>query len=135
MPYGQQTLWPDHCVQGTPGAQFHPELETERAELVIRKGFRPGIDSYSAFVEADGKTTTGLAELLKARGAKRIFACGLATDFCVAHSALDARREGFATFVIEDACRAIDANNSLEQAWARMNAAEVWRVQSAEILG
>jgi len=88
------------------------------------------IDSYSAFVEADGKTTTGLAALLKARGVKRVFACGLATDFCVANSALDARREGFATFVIEDACRAIDANNSLSEAWARMNAAEVWRVQS-----
>ena len=93
------------------------------------------IDSYSAFVEADGKTTTGLSALLKARGVKRVFACGLATDFCVAHSALDARAEGFATFVIEDACRAIDANNSLSEAWAKMNAAEVWRIQSAEILG
>ena len=95
----------------------------------------PGIDSYSAFVEADGKTTTGLAALLRARGVRRVFACGLATDFCVAHSALDARREGFETFVIEDACRAIDADNSLERAWARMNAAGVRRVQSAELLG
>ena len=89
---------------------------------------------YSAFVEADGKTTTGLAALFKARGVKRVFACGLATDFCVVHSALDARREGFETFVIEDACRAIDANNSLSDAWARMNAAGIWRIQSAGIL-
>jgi nicotinamidase/pyrazinamidase len=133
--YGDQTLWPDHCVQGTPGAALHPSLAVDRAFLILRKGMHRDIDSYSAFVEADGKTTTGLAALLKARGAKRVFACGLATDFCVAHSALDARREGFETFVIEDACRAIDANNSLADAWARMNAAEVWRVQSAEILG
>ena len=133
--YGDQTLWPEHCVQGTPGAELHPELAVDLAFLILRKGMHPGIDSYSAFVEADGKTTTGLGALLKARGVKRVFACGLATDFCVAHSALDARREGFETFVIEDACRAIDANNSLTEAWARMNAAEVWRIQSGEILG
>jgi nicotinamidase/pyrazinamidase len=133
--YGDQTLWPEHCVQDTPGAALHPDLALDRAFLILRKGMHLGVDSYSAFVEADGKTTTGLAALLKARGVKRIFACGLATDFCVAHSALDARNAGFETFVIEDACRAIDANNSLEAAWARMNAAEVWRVQSAEILG
>jgi nicotinamidase/pyrazinamidase len=114
---------------------LHPDLAVDRAFLILRKGMHSAVDSYSAFVEADGKTTTGLAALLKARGVKRVFACGLATDFCVAHSALDARREGFETFVIEDACRAIDANNSLSEAWARMNAAEVWRVQSAEILG
>src|SRR6476646_756757 len=133
--YGDQTLWPEHCVQDTPGAALHPDLAVDRAFLILRKGMQSAVDSYSAFVEADGKTTTGLAALLKARGVKRIFACGLATDFCVAHSALDARREGFATYVIEDASRAIDANNSLEQAWARMNAAEVRRIQSAEILG
>jgi nicotinamidase/pyrazinamidase len=133
--YGDQTLWPEHCVQGTPGAAVHRDLAVDRAFLILRKGMHRDIDSYSAFVEADGKTTTGLTALLKARGVKRVFACGLATDFCVAHSALDARREGFETFVIEDACRAIDANNSLAEAWARMNAAEVWRVQSAEILG
>jgi len=133
--YGDQTLWPEHCVQGTPGAALHPGLVTDLAFLILRKGMHPGIDSYSAFVEADGKTTTGLAALLKARGIKRVFACGLATDFCVAHSALDARHEGFATFVIEDACRAIDANNSLSEASARMNAVEVSRVQSAEIRG
>jgi nicotinamidase/pyrazinamidase len=133
--YGDQTLWPEHCVQGTAGAAVHRDLAVDRAFLILRKGTHRDIDSYSAFVEADGKTTTGLTALLKARGVKRVFACGLATDFCVAHSALDARREGFETFVIEDACRAIDANNSLADAWARMNAAEVWRVQSAEILG
>ena len=133
--YGDQTLWPEHCVQGTPGAALHPHVAVDLAFLILRKGMHPGINSYSAFVEADGKTTTGLAALLKARGVKRVFSCGLATDFCVAHSALDARREGFETFVIQDACRAIDANNSLTEAWARMNSAEVWRIQSAEILG
>jgi nicotinamidase/pyrazinamidase len=135
LAYGDQTLSPDHCVQATAGAALHPDLAVGRAFLILRKGTHAGIDSYSAFVEADGKTTTGLAALLKARGVKRVFACGLATDFCVAHSALDARSEGFTTFVIEDACRAIDANDSLSDAWARMNAAEVWRVQSTEILG
>ena len=135
LEYGDQTLWCDHCVQGTPGAELHPELAVDLAFLILRKGMRPGIDSYSAFVEADGVTTTGLGALLKARGIKRVFACGLATDFCVAHSALDARREGFAALVIEDACRAIDANDSLSKAWARMNAAEVRRIQSAEVLG
>jgi len=133
--YGDQTLWPDHCVQGTAGAEVHPDLVLDKAFLVLRKGMHPGVDSYSAFVEADGKTTTGLAALLKARGVKRVFACGLATDYCVAYSALDARAAGFEAFVIEDACRAIDANNSLDAAWARMNAAEVWRIQSRELLG
>jgi nicotinamidase/pyrazinamidase len=134
LEFGDQTLWRDHCVQGTPGAELHPELAVDLAYLILRKGMHPGIDSYSAFVEADGKTTTGLAAMLKARGVKRVFACGLATDFCVAHSALDARAEGFGALVIEDACRAIDANDSLSEAWARMNAAEVWRIQSAEVL-
>jgi nicotinamidase/pyrazinamidase len=135
LPYGDQTLWPDHCVQGTAGAALHPDLAADQAFLILRKGAHPGIDSYSAFVEADGKTTTGLAALLKARGVKRVFACGLATDYCVAFSALDARAAGFETYVVEDACRAIDANDSLGAAWARMNAAEVWRIQSREILG
>ncbi len=134
LEFGDQTLWRDHCVQGTPGAELHPDLAVDFAYVILRKGMRPGIDSYSAFVEADGKTTTGLAAMLKARGVKRVFACGLATDFCVAHSALDARAEGFGALVIEDACRAIDANDSLSEAWARMNAAEVWRIQSAEVL-
>jgi nicotinamidase/pyrazinamidase len=135
LDYGDQTLWRDHCVQGTPGAELHPELAVDLAFLILRKGRHTGIDSYSAFVEADGKTTTGLAALLRARGTKRVFACGLATDFCVAHSVVDARREGFAAFVIEDACRAIDANDSLSEAWTRMNGAAVRRIQSEEILG
>ena len=121
LAYGEQTLWPDHCVQGTAGAELHPDLALETAFLILRKGMHPGVDSYSAFVEADGKTTTGLAALLKARGVKRVFACGLATDYCVAFSAFDARAAGFETFVIEDACRAIDANNSLDAAWARIS--------------
>ena len=132
--YGDQTLWPEHCVQGTPGAALHAELTIDHAFLILRKGLHPDIDSYSAFLEADGKTTTGLGAMLQARGVKRVFACGLATDFCVAHTALDARGEGFDAFVIEDACRAIDANNSLSEAWSRMNAADVWRIQSGEIL-
>jgi nicotinamidase/pyrazinamidase len=134
LDYGDQTLWPDHCVQGTAGAELHPDLALDWAFLILRKGMHRGVDSYSAFVEADGRTTTGLAAMLKARGIKRIFACGLATDYCVAFSALDARAAGFGAFVIEDACRAIDANHSLDAAWARMNAAEVWRIQSREIL-
>jgi nicotinamidase/pyrazinamidase len=134
LDYGDQTLWPDHCVQGTAGAALHPDLAIDAAFLILRKGMHRGVDSYSAFVEADGKTTTGLAALLRARGVKRIFACGLATDYCVAFSALDARAAGFETFVIEDACRAIDANDSLDAAWARMNAAEVWRIESRGIL-
>ncbi|HEX9169078.1 MAG TPA: bifunctional nicotinamidase/pyrazinamidase [Roseiarcus sp.] len=135
LEFGDQILWHDHCVQGTPGAELHPDLAVGLAFVILRKGMHPGIDSYSAFVEADGKTTTGLAALLRARGVKRVFACGLATDFCVAHSALDARGEGFTTFVIEDACRAIDAKDSLHEAWSRMNVAEVRRIQSSEILG
>ena len=133
LEFGDQILWHDHCVQGTPGAALHPDLAVDLAFLILRKGMHPGIDSYSAFVEADGKTTTGLAALLKARQVKRVFACGLATDFCVAHSALDARGAGFATFVIEDACRAIDANGSLSEAWGRMTAAGVGRIQSSGI--
>jgi nicotinamidase/pyrazinamidase len=133
--YGDQTLWPEHCVQDTPGAALHPELAADRAFLILRKGVHSAVDSYSAFLEADRKTTTGLGAMLKARGIKRVFACGLATDVCVAHSALDSRQEGFETFVIEDASRGIDANNSLEQAWARMSAAGVLRIQAADILG
>src|SRR6202040_3413122 len=113
MPYGQQTLWPDHCIQGSAGAAFHPKLETTRAELVLRKGFRPTIDSYSAFYENDRKTPTGLAGYLRERGLRRVFAAGLALDFCVRYSAEDARREGFAVVVIEDACRGIDVDGSV----------------------
>jgi nicotinamidase/pyrazinamidase len=135
LAYGEQTLWPDHCVQGSPGSWLHAALDVEAAFLILRKGSNAGVDSYSAFTEADRKTTTGLAALLKARGVRRVFACGLATDYCVAYSALDARSAGFDAFVIDDACRAIDVGGSLDAAWAKMNAAGVWRVQSREILG
>jgi nicotinamidase/pyrazinamidase len=128
MHYGQQTLWPDHCVQGTPGADFHPQLRTERAELVIRKGFRRTIDSYSAFYENDRRTPTGLVGYLRVRGLRRIFLAGLATDFCVHYSAVDARRLGFEAVVVEPGCRAIDLAGSLDAAWTAMAAAGVQRV-------
>jgi nicotinamidase/pyrazinamidase len=127
-PYGEQTLWPDHCIQGTPGAAFHPQLATERAELVIRKGFRAEIDSYSAFHENDRRTPTGLAGYLRERGLQRIFLTGLATDYCVYYSAMDARRLGFDTIVVEDGCRAINLAGSLEAAWKAMVEAGVQRV-------
>jgi nicotinamidase/pyrazinamidase len=125
MPYGPQTLWPDHCVQGTAGAAFHPELAIDKAQLVIRKGFRPAIDSYSAFYENDRATPTGLAGYLRERGLKRIFMAGLATDYCVHYSALDARRLGFETVVVESGCRAIDLAGSLAAAREAMAAAGV----------
>ena len=128
MPYGRQTLWPDHCIQGTSGAAFHPQLETERAELVIRKGFRAEIDSYSAFYENDRRTPTGLAGYLRERGLRRIFLVGLATDYCVYYSALDARRLGFDTVLVEAGCRAIDLAGSLDAAWAGMTEAGVQRI-------
>jgi len=130
LPYGKQVLWPDHCVQGTPGAAFHSSLKTEKAQLVVRKGFHRDIDSYSGFLEADRKTTTGLAGYLKEKSLKSLFVCGLATDFCVAWTALDARTAGFEVRVIENACRAIDLEGSLERAWADMRAAGVKRVNS-----
>jgi nicotinamidase/pyrazinamidase len=132
MPYGRQTLWPDHCVQGTSGAAFHPQLATDLAELVIRKGFRPTIDSYSAFYENDRHTPTGLAGYLRERSLGRIFLAGLATDFCVHYSAIDARRFGFTTVLIEAGCRPIDLAGSLEVAWAEMNAAGVQRINDLD---
>src|SRR5216684_4442256 len=111
--YGPQILWPDHCVQGTPGAQFHDGFQIPHAELVLRKGFRPTIDSYSAFYENDRKTPTGLAGYLHERGLTRVFLAGLAFDFCVRYSAADARREGFAVVVIENTCRGIDVDGSV----------------------
>lgn len=114
--YGEQVLWPDHCVQGTNGAAFHSDLAIPRAELVVRKGFDRNIDSYSVFYENDRKTPTGLLGYLRERGLSRVFLCGLATDFCVTYSALDARREGLAAVVIEEACRAIDLDGSLAAA-------------------
>jgi nicotinamidase/pyrazinamidase len=128
MPYGQQTLWPDHCIQGTPGSAFHPQLQTQRAQLVVRKGFRPAIDSYSAFFENDRRTPTGLAGYLRDRGLKRVFLVGLATDFCVHYSAVDARRLGFDAVLIEAGCRAIDLAGSLDAAWDGMAQAGVQRV-------
>ena len=113
MPYGTQTLWPDHCVQGTDGAAFHADLEWTKAELVIRKGFRPAIDSYSAFFENDRRTPTGLAGYLRERGISDLTLVGLATDVCVAYSAIDAVRSGFKATVLLDACRAIDLGGSL----------------------
>ncbi|HJQ58861.1 MAG TPA: bifunctional nicotinamidase/pyrazinamidase [Vineibacter sp.] len=112
MAYGPQTLWPDHCVQGTSGAAFHEELLTDRAALVVRKGMRREVDSYSAFFENDRTTTTGLDGWLRARGVRRLLCCGLAFDFCVAYSALDARRLGFDVAVVGDACAAIDLEGS-----------------------
>ena len=131
--YGEQTLWPDHCVQGTSGAAFHDDLDVQRSELVLRKGFRREIDSYSAFFENDRKTKTGLCGYLRDRGLKRLFMCGLATDFCVAWSALDGRREGFPVVVIEDACRAIDLNGSLTAARGEMIKAGISLSNSAHI--
>ncbi len=131
--YGAQTLWPDHCVQGSLGAAFHNDLEATRAELIIRKGYDPAIDSYSAFYENDRTTATGLTGYLRTRGFKRIFLAGLATDFCVAFSAIDAAREGFAVVVIEDACRAIDLEGSLTAAKGQMAEAGVSLVGSSAL--
>lgn len=134
LPYGEQVLWPVHCVQGTPGAQLHSELDVPHARAVIRKGHHENVDSYSAFLEADRKTPTGLAGYLRETGVTRVWCCGLATDYCVAWSALDAHAAGFEVAVIEDASRAIDLNGSLAAAWQQLQAAGVSRVQSAEVL-
>ena len=133
LPYGTQVLWPDHCIQGTPDAEVHRELKIPHAQLIIRKGYRQHVDSYSAFLEADRNTKTGLTGYLKERGFKRVFLVGLATDFCVAWSALDARRSGFEAYVIEDATRGIDAGGSLAKAWADMSGAGVRRITSTDV--
>lgn len=125
MPYGPQVLWPTHCVQGTDGAAFHTALRTDPAQLVIRKGFRAAIDSYSAFFENDQTTPTGLDGYLRSRGVRHVTLVGLATDYCVAYSALDAAKLGFAATVLTGACRAIDLNGSLAEATAKMRAAGV----------
>lgn len=125
MPYGPQVLWPDHCIQGTEGAAFHPNLRTDPADLVIRKGFRAEIDSYSAFFENDHTTPTGLEGYLKTRGVDTVVLVGLATDFCVNFSAVDAAKLGFRTQVIESLCRAIDLDGSLAAARDGMGAAGV----------
>jgi nicotinamidase/pyrazinamidase len=133
LPYGPQVLWPDHCVWDTHGAQFARDIELPHSQLTIRKGYHEVIDSYSGFEEADRKTKTGLEGYLQERGIRRLFVAGLATDFCVAWTALDARAAGFETYVIDDACRAIDTGGSLAQAWADMNAAGVNRIVAGEI--
>jgi nicotinamidase/pyrazinamidase len=134
LPYGQQMLWPDHCVQQTPGAEFHPGLDTlvfKRAQLILRKGFDKQIDSYSAFLENDKQTTTGLAGYLRQRGFRRIYLAGLAYDYCVRYSAVDAVRAGFEAFVIADACRAIGQVAETEAEFARVG---VHRVTASELL-
>jgi nicotinamidase/pyrazinamidase len=133
LSYGTQVLWPDHCVQGTDDAALLKDLKLPTAQLVVRKGFHKDVDSYSTFEEADRKTTTGLGAYLKARGIDTVFLAGLATDFCVSWSAVDARKLGFTTYVIEDATRAIDLNGSLAAAWKQMIDAGVKRIQSADI--
>jgi len=133
LSYGTQVLWPDHCVQGTDDAALHKDLKLPTAQIIIRKGFHKEMDSYSAFDEADHKTATGLAGYLKARGIKTLYVTGLATDFCVAWTAMDARKAGFNVYVIEDATRGIDLNGSLAAAWKDMTAKGVKRIQSADV--
>lgn len=133
LPYGKQVLWPDHCVQGTEGAGLSKDLQLPTAQLIIRKGFHNDVDSYSAFLEADKKTSTGLASYLKERGIKTVFVTGLATDFCVAWTALDARGAGFEAYVVEDACRGINVMGSLAIAWTNMEKAGVKKIQSSDL--
>jgi nicotinamidase/pyrazinamidase len=133
LPHGEQILWPDHCVAGTTGAEFHSELNTVRAEVIIRKGFHPAIDSYSAIYENDHQTPTGMAGYLRNRGLKRLFLAGLTTDFCVLYSALDARREGFEVFVIEEGVRGIDVDGSVEKAWQAMAETGVRRIRQHDL--
>jgi nicotinamidase/pyrazinamidase len=133
LAYGTQVLWPDHCVQNTSGAAFHRGLDVPQAELIVRKGFHPAIDSYSAFYENDRRTPTGLAGYLRERGFTRVFLCGLATDFCVRYSAEDARGHGFEAVVIDDACRAIDLAGSLAQTYASFAATGVARAISTAL--
>jgi nicotinamidase/pyrazinamidase len=132
LAYGEQVLWPDHCLQGSDGAALHKDLAVPHAQLVVRKGWRREVDSYSAFLEADRKSRTGLEGYLDERGITRVFVCGLATDFCVAWTALDARKLKFESMVIEDACRAIDMQGSLAAAWEKLKKAGVARVQSGD---
>ncbi len=133
LDYGEQILWPDHCVQGTEGAHLCRDLDLAHAQLVSRKGYHMNVDSYSAFIEADGKTTTGLGGYLRERSIDKVYVCGLATDFCVAWTALDARKLGFAAMVIDDACRAIDTQGSLAAAWERMERTGIKRMLSGDV--
>ncbi|WP_058188033.1 bifunctional nicotinamidase/pyrazinamidase [Terracidiphilus gabretensis] len=134
LSYGPQTLWPDHCIQGSPGAEFHPDLKLTQAELILRKGFRPEIDSYSAFFENDRSTPTGLAGYLRERGLTRIFLAGLAYDYCVGFSALDARRLGLPAAILRDACRAIDLNGSVARMESEFLAASVDIIDSVSLI-
>lgn len=134
LSYGTQVLWPDHCVQASEGARFHPGLETGRAELIVRKGYNPEVDSYSAFLDNDHRTPTGLAGALRERGLKRLFFCGLAYDYCVLYSAVDAVALGFEAYVIEDACRAINLDGSCDVANREMAKTGIVRVMSGELL-
>jgi nicotinamidase/pyrazinamidase len=133
LPYGDQVMWPDHCIQGTLDANLHAGLDLTKANLILRKGFNPNVDGYSAFYDNDKKTPTGLAGYLKARGVKRVFVCGLATDFCVMWSSVDAVKAGFKTVVIEDLSRGIDVRGSMEAAWKEMAKAGVERAMSRDI--
>ena len=133
LPYGDQVLWPDHCVQGTDGASIARDINIPQAALIIRKGYHNDIDSYSAFVEADKETRTGLAGYLKERKIDTVFVTGLATDFCVAWTAMDARNAGLNVYVVEDACRGIDLNGSVAKAWDDMTKLGVKRVRSSDI--
>ena len=133
LPYGPQILWPDHCVWNTRGAEFSDDLDIPHAQMVVRKGYHEIVDSYSGFQEADRKTKTGLEGYLKERDFKRLFVAGLATDFCVHWTAVDARAAGFETYVVEDVSRAIDTNNSLEDAWRAMTVAGVRRIATADV--
>ncbi len=134
LDYGRQVLWPKHCVQGTHDAEFHPHLNIPTAQLIIRKGCHQNIDSYSAFMEADRKTPTGLNGYLREHQINTVFIVGVATDFCVAWTAIDAAELGFDTYVIEDACKAIDLNGSLQQAWQDMSQKGVHRIEASSIL-
>ena len=131
--YGPQTLWPDHCIQGSPGAEFHPDLDISHVELILRKGFRTAIDSYSAFTENDKTTPTGLAGYLNERGFRRIFLAGLAYDYCVRFSAVDAVREGFEAFVFEDGCRSVDLGSSIADTQREFAEMGVVRLTTAEL--
>lgn len=134
LDYGRQVLWPKHCVQGTRDAEFHPHLNIPTAQLIIRKGCHQNIDSYSAFMEADRKTPTGLNGYLREHQINTVYIVGIATDFCVAWTAIDAAELGFDTYVIEDACKAIDLNGSLQQAWQDMSQKGVHRIEACRIL-
>lgn len=134
LPYGEQVLWPDHCIQGTNDAALCADLILPSAQLIIRKGCHKEIDSYSAFIEADRRTTTGLAAYLRARDINSVYIAGLATDFCVAWTAIDAISLGFKAYVVEDASRAIDMNGSLDAAWKKMTDTGVKRIQSSHLI-